>query len=101
MKSTHQRMIYTFIKRMARRLCAATLLERVLVVLTVAHRAPAGCRFAAVGLNAAVARHLRHRAGLGCHGRALIWLGSTCLQRRSLESVHSMLKPDIPHCTII
>ena len=35
MKSTHQRVIYTFIKRMARRLRGATLLERVLVVLTV------------------------------------------------------------------
>ena len=34
MKSTHQRVIYTFIKRMARRLRGATLLERVLVVLT-------------------------------------------------------------------
>ena len=35
MKSTHQREIYTFVKRIARRLHATTFIERLLVVLIV------------------------------------------------------------------
>ena len=87
MKSTHQRVIYTFIKRIARRLHATTFIERLLVVLIVwltalllgtgllplASTQPllVTCFTVLVWVATAV---------------ALIWLGIACLQRCSLES---------------
>ena len=87
MKSTHQREIYTFVKRIARRLHATTFIERLLVVLIVwltalllgtgllplASTQPllVTCFTVLVWVATAV---------------ALIWLGIACLQRCSLES---------------
>jgi Domain of unknown function (DUF4175) len=88
MKSTHQRVIYTYIKRVARRLRAATLLERVLVVLTVWLTA---LLLGAGLLPLASTQPLLVTSGIVlawvATAMVLIWLGSTCLQRRSLESV--------------
>src|SRR6267142_6780483 len=87
MKSTHQRVIYTFIKRMARRLRGATLLERVLVVLTVWLTA---LLLGAGLLPLASTQPLLVTSFIVlawvATAVALIWLGSACLQRRSIES---------------
>src|SRR4029453_2827782 len=87
MKLTNQRVIYTFIKRMARRLRGATLLERVLVVLTVWLTA----LLSGAGLLPLASTHpllVTSLIGLAwvAMAAALIWLGSACLQRRSIES---------------
>jgi Domain of unknown function (DUF4175) len=87
MKSTHQRVIHTFIKRIARRLYATTLIERLLLVLTVWLTA----LLLGTGLlPLASTQPLLVTACLMlawiATAVALIWLGSACLQRRSLES---------------
>jgi len=87
MKSTHQRVIYTFIKRMARRLRGATLLERVLVVLTAWLTA---LLLGAGLLPLASTQPLLVTSFIVlawiATAVAVIWLGSACLQRRSIES---------------
>ena len=88
MKSTHQQMIYTFVKRLARRLRAATLLERVLVVLTVwltvlllgAGLLPLASTQPVLVTAFIVLAWIATTV-------ALTWLGIACLQRRPFESV--------------
>src|SRR5215510_10870924 len=87
MKSTHQHVIYTFIKRMAWRLRSATLIERVLVVLTVwltALLLGSGLMPLASTQPLLVTSFIV--LAWVAAAVALIWLGYACLQRRSLES---------------
>jgi hypothetical protein len=87
MKSTHQRVIRTFIKRVARCLRAATLLERALIILTVWLTA------LLLGTGLIPLASTQPLLVTSCVGLAwvataiaLIWLVRGCLQRRSLES---------------
>jgi hypothetical protein len=87
MNLMHQRVIHMFIKRIARRLHAATLLERVLVVLTVWLTA------LLLGIGVMPLASTQPLLVTSCMvlawvamALALIWLGCACLQRRSLES---------------
>src|SRR5262245_14703899 len=87
MKLTHQRLIRTFITRIARRLRAATLLERVLVVLTVWLTA----LLLGTGLMPlAATQPLLVTAFVVlawvATAVALFWLGQACLEKFSLES---------------
>src|SRR5919108_2195318 len=87
MKSAHQRVIHTFIKHIARRLRAATLVERALIVLTVWLTA----LLLGVGLVPLASTQPLLVASCsilawGAMAVALIWLAHACLQRRSLES---------------
>ncbi len=87
MKSTHQRVIRTFIKRMAGRLQAAMLLERLLLVLTVGLTAlllgtglmPLASTLPLLVTAVVVLAWLATAV-------ALLWLLHACLQRRSIES---------------
>jgi hypothetical protein len=87
MKSTHQRVIRIFIMRIARGLRAATLLERVLVMLIVWLTAlllgigliPLASTLPLLVTSYGVLTWLATAV-------ALIWLVRACLQRRSLES---------------
>src|SRR5262245_41831004 len=87
MKSTHQRVICTFIKRIAWGLRAATLIERILVVLIVGLTA----LLLGTGLMPmASTQPLLVTAFIVlvwmAMAVALLWLVHACLQRRSLES---------------
>ena len=87
MNSTHQRVIHAYIKRMARRLHAATLIERVLVVLTAwltAFLLSAGILPLAATQPLLVTSFIM--LAWAAIAVALIWLAGACLQRRSLES---------------
>jgi Domain of unknown function (DUF4175) len=87
MNSTHQREIHTFIKHIARRLRAATLLERVLVVLTVCLTAlllGTGLLPLAATQPLLVASYIV--LAWVAMAVALLWLGLACLQRHALES---------------
>src|SRR5262245_10858528 len=87
MKSMHQHVIYTFIRRMARGLRAVTLLGRVLVVLTVwltalllgAGLLPLASTQPLLVTSFIVLAWVATTV-------ALIWLVHACLQRRSLAS---------------
>src|SRR5688572_27570751 len=87
MKSTHQRVIQAFIKHIARRLRAATLLECALIVLTVwltvlllgTGLMPLASTLPWLVTSFAVLSWMAMAV-------ALIWLARACLQRRSRES---------------
>jgi hypothetical protein len=87
MKSTHQRVIYTFIKRVARRLQATTVIERLLVVLIVWLAVLLlGTGLLPLASTQAVLVTCLTVLAWVAMAVALIRLGLACLQRRSLES---------------
>jgi hypothetical protein len=97
MKSTHQRVIYTFLKRVARRLHTATLLERLLIVLIVWLSA----LLLSIGLlplasmQPVLVTCFMVLAWMAT-AVALIWLGVACARRHSLESAALFVEAQHP-----
>ena len=101
MESTHQHDIHTFIKRIARRLRAATLLERRLgradrwltALLLGIGLLPLASPLPLLVTSWAVLAWVATAV-------ALIWLGERACSAARSSPPHCMLKPNIPNCII-